>query len=91
MKHQINFKNIAWPKRYIKPYRAGPGLIFPTRVIALFIAIQTVLGFLIGMMAIGYLKIARLYIKKMSLKNAKFESVEIDDLKVKRLQVDQRV
>jgi hypothetical protein len=90
MKHKINFKNIVWPKRYIAPYRAGPGLIFPTRVMALFIALQTIIGFMIGMLAIGYLKISRMLVKNLMVRNAKFQSVKIEELDVDRLHIEKR-
>jgi hypothetical protein len=91
MKRKIKFMDIFWPKRYIEPYRAGPGVIFPTRVMALFIILQSIIGFMVGVLAIGFLRIARLSILKLLLKNAKFGSVEIDDLRVKRLHIDQKV
>ena len=90
MKNKINFKDIAWPKRYIAPYRAGPGIIFPTRVMALFIAIQTILGLIIGVVAIGYLKISRILIKDLMVRNAKFQKVKIEDLEIDRLQIEKR-
>lgn len=90
MKHKINFRNIFWPKRYIGPYRAGPGVIFPTRVMALFIIIQAIAGFMIGMLAIGYLRISSLLVKNFNAKSARFQYVKIDDLEIDRLHIEKR-